>query len=218
MYMCLQIESSPACTCHYRGWKSYRQCLMRCGCSTGMSKWFHHKLWCWRQHKCIYLWCSGLLLKRGIEQGWNCHQTQHLKCRGWYWSKTHFWPLLKITGLKMKVDPRSRIGKDTGLHIQRSQVACVRFEDSEVAVLSADFGMIKGAHGSANVLVSVYFIVRSVDVIVPATVCQISWWDHGRQKYSICSCCGKVWTKISLNLSKIRNQLMRWFTYTGFRI
>ena len=78
------------------------------------------------------------------------------------------------------------IGKDTGLHIQRSQVACVRVEHCEVAVLSADVGMIKSTHGSANVLVAVCFVVRSIDIFVPATVCQISRWDHGGGEFSGC--------------------------------
>ena len=86
----------------------------------------------------------------------------------------------------MKVNPRSRIGKATPLHIQRSQVACVRVKHGEVTVLSANVGMIKGTHGSANVLVAICFVVRSVDIFVPATVCQISRWDHGRGEFSGC--------------------------------
>ena len=108
----------------------------------------------------------------------------------------------------MKVNPRRRIGKDTRLHIQRSQVACVRVKHGEVAVLAGHIGIIKGTHGGTNILVDIRLTVRSVDIFVPAAVHQVSRWDHGCCKDSICTICGKIWKKISLSSTCYRPYLL----------
>ena len=59
------------------------------------------------------------------------------------------------------------------------------FEGNKVTVGVINIGVIKGAHGSAPVKVNIRSAVDSVDISIPATVCEFTVWDYCCREDSI---------------------------------